>query len=172
MLFDIILLNNIIYRGHPISLQIFRKLHDWIVWKLVNFCNITRWTQSLAFLFKNFIALWRHLAKTQLLCDAQIYLYSMQWDRMAGGPVFCATLYVCSLSDDWPALGFSLDLERLEAEADAMKLVLGGEQPATVDTVVVVLVAVLSVREELVHMTASEQQTSTFWCQQRQYKYK
>jgi len=28
------------------------------------------------FLFKNFIALWRHLAKTQLLCDAQIYLYS------------------------------------------------------------------------------------------------
>jgi len=27
------------------------------------------------FLFKNFIALWRHLAKTQLLCDAQIYLY-------------------------------------------------------------------------------------------------
>ena len=26
------------------------------------------------FLFKNFIALWRHLAKTQLLCDAQIYL--------------------------------------------------------------------------------------------------
>ena len=29
------------------------------------------------FLFKNFIALWRHLAKTQLLCDAQIYLYSV-----------------------------------------------------------------------------------------------
>jgi len=29
------------------------------------------------FLFKNFIALWRHLAKTQLLCDAQIYLYNM-----------------------------------------------------------------------------------------------
>jgi len=27
------------------------------------------------FLFKNFIALWRHLAKTQLLYDAQIYLY-------------------------------------------------------------------------------------------------
>jgi len=27
--------------------------------------------------FKNFIALWRHLAKTQLLCDAQIYLYSV-----------------------------------------------------------------------------------------------
>ena len=29
------------------------------------------------FLFKNCIALWRHLAKTQLLCDAQIYLYSV-----------------------------------------------------------------------------------------------
>jgi len=29
------------------------------------------------FLFKNFIALWRHLAKTQLLCDAQIYLYNV-----------------------------------------------------------------------------------------------
>jgi len=27
------------------------------------------------FLFKNFIELWRHLAKTQLLYDAQIYLY-------------------------------------------------------------------------------------------------
>ena len=32
------------------------------------------------FLFKNFIAQWRHLAKTQLLCDAQIYLYNaMRW---------------------------------------------------------------------------------------------
>ena len=30
------------------------------------------------FLFKNFIALWRHLAKTQnILCDAQIYLYNV-----------------------------------------------------------------------------------------------
>ena len=29
------------------------------------------------FLFKNFIALWHHLAKTQLLCDVQIYLYSV-----------------------------------------------------------------------------------------------
>ena len=36
--------------GHPISLQlIFRKLHDWIAWKLVNFCNIICWTQSLTF---------------------------------------------------------------------------------------------------------------------------
>jgi len=26
------------------------------------------------FLFKNSIALWRHVAKTYLLCDAQIYL--------------------------------------------------------------------------------------------------
>jgi len=29
------------------------------------------------FLFKNFVPLWRHLVKTQLLCDAQIYLYSV-----------------------------------------------------------------------------------------------
>ena len=29
------------------------------------------------FLFKNFIALWCHLAKTQLVCDAQIYLYNV-----------------------------------------------------------------------------------------------
>jgi len=27
-------------RGHPISLQIFWKLHDRIAWKLMNFCNI------------------------------------------------------------------------------------------------------------------------------------
>jgi len=33
--------------GHPISLQIFRKLHDRIAWKLVDFCNIICWTQSL-----------------------------------------------------------------------------------------------------------------------------
>jgi len=29
------------------------------------------------FVLKNFIELWRHLAKTQLLCDAQIYLYNV-----------------------------------------------------------------------------------------------
>jgi len=63
-------------RGHPKSLQIFWKLHDRIAWKLVNFCNIICWNRR-NFLFKNFIALWRHLAKTQLLCDAQIYLYSV-----------------------------------------------------------------------------------------------
>ena len=39
-------------RGHPISLQIFWKLHDWIAWKLVNFCNIICWTQSLTFCLK------------------------------------------------------------------------------------------------------------------------
>jgi len=32
---------------------------------------------AINFLFKYFIALWRHLAKTPLLCDAQIYLYSV-----------------------------------------------------------------------------------------------
>ena len=29
------------------------------------------------FLFKNLIALWRHLAKTKLLSDAEIYLYNV-----------------------------------------------------------------------------------------------
>jgi len=38
--------------GHPISLQIFRKLHDRIAWKLVDFCNIICWTQSFTFCFK------------------------------------------------------------------------------------------------------------------------
>ena len=38
--------------GHPISLQIFRKLHDRIAWKLVDFCNIICWTQSLTFCLK------------------------------------------------------------------------------------------------------------------------
>jgi len=43
------------------------KLHDRIAWKLVNFCNITSVYAEHShylFLFKNFIALWRHLAKT------------------------------------------------------------------------------------------------------------
>jgi len=39
-------------RGHPISLQIFWKLHDQIAWKLVNFCNIICWTQLLTFCLK------------------------------------------------------------------------------------------------------------------------
>ena len=38
--------------GHPMSLQIFRKLHDRIAWKLVDFCNIICWTQSLTFCLK------------------------------------------------------------------------------------------------------------------------
>jgi len=38
--------------GHPISLQIFWKLHDQIPWKLVNFCKIICWTQSLTFCLK------------------------------------------------------------------------------------------------------------------------
>jgi len=37
------------------------------------------------FLFKNFIALWRHLAKTQLLCDAQIYLYNVNKRQYSSG---------------------------------------------------------------------------------------
>jgi len=39
-------------RGHPISLQIFWKLHDRIAWKLVNFGNIICWTHSLTFCLK------------------------------------------------------------------------------------------------------------------------
>ena len=38
--------------GATISLQIFWKFHDRIVWKLVNFCNIICWTQSLTFCLK------------------------------------------------------------------------------------------------------------------------
>ena len=44
--------------GHPMSLQIFWKLHhriklhDRIAWKLVNFCNIICWTLSLTFCLK------------------------------------------------------------------------------------------------------------------------
>ena len=64
-------------RGHPISLQIFWKLRDRIAWKLVNFCNIIMLNTVINILLKNFIALWRHLAKTQLQCDAQIYLYNV-----------------------------------------------------------------------------------------------
>ena len=33
-------------------LQIFRKLHDRIAWKLVDFCNVICWTQSLTFCLK------------------------------------------------------------------------------------------------------------------------
>jgi len=35
------------------------------------------------FLFTNFITLWRHLAKTQVLCDAQIYLHNVNKHTVA-----------------------------------------------------------------------------------------
>ena len=38
--------------GATISLQKFWKFHDRIAWKLVNFCNIIWWTQSLTFCLK------------------------------------------------------------------------------------------------------------------------
>ena len=60
-------------RGHPISWQIFWKFHKRIGELLQCYMLKT----VINFLFKSFIALWRHLAKTQLLCDAQIYLYSV-----------------------------------------------------------------------------------------------
>ena len=47
-------------RGHHLIANIV-KFHDRIAWKLVNFCNIICWTQSLTFCLKNPIALWRHL---------------------------------------------------------------------------------------------------------------
>jgi len=71
--------------------QIFWKLHDRIAWQLVNFCNITCWTQSLTFLFKKFTALWRHLAKTQLLRETQIYLYSVNKRQYAAFSLGSAT---------------------------------------------------------------------------------
>ena len=46
------------------------------------------------FLFKNFITLWRHLAKTQILSFihiVQIDLSITQWPRF-----YCATLYLAS----------------------------------------------------------------------------
>ena len=61
--------------SHPTSLQIFRKLHDQIAWKLVDFCNIILNT-AINFLYKNFIALWRHLAKTPLLS----FIHNVQID--------------------------------------------------------------------------------------------
>ena len=48
---------------------------DLLTLKLLRYC--TWGAQPSYFLFKNFIALWRHLAKTQLLFDAQIYLYNV-----------------------------------------------------------------------------------------------
>ena len=42
--------------------------------ELLQYCMLNT---VISFLFKNFIALWRHLAKTQVLCDAQIYLYNV-----------------------------------------------------------------------------------------------
>jgi len=62
-----------------ISLQIFWKLHDRIPWKFIGeLLQYYMLNTVVNFSFKNFIALWSHLAKTQLLCDAQIYLYSVK----------------------------------------------------------------------------------------------
>ena len=40
--------------------------------ELLHYCMLNT---VINFLFKNFIALWRRLAKTQVLCDAQIYYF-------------------------------------------------------------------------------------------------
>ena len=54
------------------------------------------------FLFKNFIALWRHLAKktatvwcSNLFVQCEWTTEYLQWD---GGPVFCATLYISAIA--------------------------------------------------------------------------
>jgi len=49
-------------------------------------------------LFKNFIALWRHLAKTRLLCDAQIYLHAVRSlsGRVAGSVWWFYSLIIIS----------------------------------------------------------------------------
>ena len=57
------------------------------------------------FLFKNFIALWRHLAKTQLLCDAQIYLYNVNKRQTLNINVFfpppCSVVVRCRRRFGW-----------------------------------------------------------------------
>jgi len=58
-------------RGHHLIANIL-KFHDRITWKLVNSCNIIMLNTVINFLFKNFIELWRHLAKTQLLSFIRI----------------------------------------------------------------------------------------------------
>ena len=63
--------------GRPTSLQIFRKLHDRFVWKLVDLIlQYYMLNTVINFLFKNFIALWRHLAKTPLLS----FIHTVQID--------------------------------------------------------------------------------------------
>ena len=53
--------------GPPYFIPNILKFYDRIAWKLVNFCSIIMLNTVINFLFKKFIALWRHLAKTQLL---------------------------------------------------------------------------------------------------------
>ena len=63
-------------RGHPISYSHCNYSENsmteyWV--KIGEFLQYYMLNTVINFLFKNFITLWRHLAKTQLLCDAQIY---------------------------------------------------------------------------------------------------
>ena len=59
------LIANILEISRPSCVEIGELLQYYMLNTVINF------------LFKNFIPLWRHLAKTQLLCDAQIYLYNV-----------------------------------------------------------------------------------------------
>ena len=68
------LIANILKTPWPNCVEIGELLQYYMLNTVINF-----------FLFKNFIALQRHLAKTQLLCDAQIYLYSVNTVFLLGG---------------------------------------------------------------------------------------
>ena len=83
-------------RGHHLIENIL-KFHDRIAWKLVNFYNIIMLNTVINFLFKNFIALWRHhIAEVHQLSRNSIMKFSeyFQWDR-PGWPRFFAPLCMC-----------------------------------------------------------------------------
>ena len=79
-----LLLSRIMYRvvqkngatSHPISLQILQKLHDRIALEIGDLLQYYMLNTVINFLFKNFIALQRHLAKTLLLS----FIYIVQID--------------------------------------------------------------------------------------------
>ena len=63
-------------RGHHLIANIL-KFHDRIAWKLVNFYNIIMLNTVINFLFKNFIALWRHhIAEVHQLSRNSIMKFS------------------------------------------------------------------------------------------------
>jgi len=69
----------------------------------------------------------------------------------------------CRECDYWPAVSFVLDLEGEEAESDAVSVVLGQYQPLAVLLVVVVVVAVLGVREQLPGLVRRDQRPTAHY---------